>query len=161
MRAAALLLLAALPGCADSADAPAEPAETAAPDEAAATGAADLPLPDDYAGTAWQVSDADGARYTTFLDPDGTYRDLRNGDPFQEGSWSFDAEERLCFTTPAAGDASQDEGEQEVKADKTCWRPHRMAGDDELVLHGQSGRRIKAIRVDYSPADEDNDDAAG
>ena len=157
MRAAGALLLATvLSGCAAGGDTPAEPAETATPQDAAASDPADTPLPDDYAGTAWQVSDADGARYITHLDPDGTYRDLRNGDPLQQGTWSVDAEDRICFSAPFA----QDEDATDAEGLETCWRPHHMAGEGELLLHGQSGRRIMATRVEYSPADEDNDTSA-
>ena len=44
------------------------------------------PAPEVFVATAWRAVAADGARYTTYLDADGTYRDLRNGDPWQTGS---------------------------------------------------------------------------
>ena len=128
-------------------------------------------MPSDFAGTAWRVNDEEGARYTTFLDPGGRYRDHRNGDPFQEGAWEIDAEERICFTPDdEEGDAGDDapgaDGDAETDGDRsavnrTCWRPDRMASDDTLLLHSQSGRRIRATKVDYTGPNAPEDDEPG
>ena len=39
-------------------------------------------VPEAFSSTAWRAIAEDGARYVTEIDPDGTYRDLRNGDPW-------------------------------------------------------------------------------
>ena len=119
-------------GTAEAEEAP-EPRRTAAPEE--------------YAATAWRVTAEDGARYITHLDQDGTYREFRNGDPYQTGEWTY-ADKRICM-----------EPSDEI-AVGGCWRPIRMR-EDTLLMTGAGGRRIMLERVDYvpAPADEDSDEA--
>ena len=101
-------------------------------------------LPAEFARTAWRAVATDGARYTTYLDEDGRYRDFRNGDPWQQGSWETNSEERLCFLP-------DDEG-----AVLRCWHPDRMQGADRLIATSDNGMRIRLERADYSPpADEE------
>ncbi|UYH54738.1 hypothetical protein N6L26_11940 [Qipengyuania sp. SS22] len=109
------------------------------------------PAPEVFAATAWRAVAADGARYTTYLDADGTYRDLRNGDPRQTGSWSYSAVERdkrLCFIpTPATGV-------------ERCWEPGRMSGGT-MKATNDDGVSIELERVEYRPPaepDTDTDD---
>lgn len=106
------------------------------------------PLPEEFAQTGWRVRDDEGAIYTTFLDDEGRYRDVRNGDPWQEGAWDFDEDQRLCFSP-------DDENGSEV-----CWRPDRMDDPDHMIVTSQSGKRVKLERVDYSPPDTDEADGS-
>ena len=97
------------------------------------------PAPEVFAATAWRVLAADGARYTTYLDQDGTYRDLRNGDPWQTGEWTYaDGEDgkRLCLRPDA------DTGIER------CWEPDRMRGD-MMRLEGETGTLIELESVEY------------
>ena len=108
------------------------------------------PAPEVFAATAWRAIAEDGARYTTYLDPDGTYRDLRNGDPWQSGSWSYSDSEQgkiLCFS-PA-----------EENGIERCWEPVRMTGKT-MRAEGDSGRSIELERVDYEPAEDAGDEPA-
>ncbi len=105
--------------------------------------------PPTFADTAWRSVSEDGARYTTMLDRDGTYRDLRNGDPWQQGSWTYaevDNRKELCFLPDAENGVER------------CWTPGRME-DGTLIATGPGERRIELERVDYqsqevSEADE-------
>lgn len=106
--------------------------------------------PEVFAETAWRVIAEDGARYTTLLDSDGIYRDLRNGDPWQQGNWtSAEGPEgkQLCFI-PA------DENGVE-----RCWLPGRMEGET-LTATGPSGRRIELTRVEYTAPSDQEEGAA-
>lgn len=146
-----LVLVLALGACAppaeDSGDAGATPAG------AIAASPSDPPTrraPEGFAATAWRAIGEDGARFTTYLDPDGTYRDLRNGDPWQQGSWSYTAgdDPRLCYTP------------DDENAVKRCWTPGAMS-DGTMEATGEDGRRIELERVDYAPpADAAGEDPA-
>lgn len=109
------------------------------------------PAPDTFAGTAWRVMAEDGARYVTMLDEDGTYRDLRNGDPWQEGDWTYadgPGGKQLCLK-PDHEDGLE-----------RCWQPGRMK-DDTMIATGPEDRRIELTRVDYSAPEvqEEGDEA--
>ena len=98
------------------------------------------PAPDTFAGTAWRVMAEDGARYVTMLDEDGTYRDLRNGDSWQEGDWTYadgPGGKQLCLK-PDHEDGLE-----------RCWQPGRVKGDT-MIATGPEDRRIELTRVDYS-----------
>ena len=98
--------------------------------------------------TAWRALAADGARYTTYLDQDGTYRDLRNGDPWQTGSWTYSKDEGdklLCFTPDSENGAER------------CWRPERMNGDTMRARSGDT--EIELTRVEYAPPGEGSEQA--
>ena len=110
----------------------------------------DTPQPahSEFSDTAWRVMAEDGARYVTYIDADGTYRDYRNGEPWQEGSWKFDPAEEssdgadlLCFT-PDAEDGSE-----------RCWEPGRLL-DDELIVTSGGGRRVALEKVTYVAPEE-------
>ncbi len=149
-RMIAPLLMLALGACAPSADNSnsAVPSSPAAAAMAASTPSAD-PAPEGFAATAWRADAENGARYTTYLDPDGTYRDLRNGDPWQRGSWSYTAgdEARLCFTPEAEGGV------------RRCWTPEPLS-DETMAATDAQGRRIELERVEYAPPPEAPDDSA-
>lgn len=108
------------------------------------------PAPQIFAATAWRAVAEDGARYTTQLDPGGTYRDFRNGDPWQTGNWTFSDGEQgklLCFVPEAESGI------------KRCWEPGRMSGGN-MRATSDSGTVIELERVDYEPPVSDDDDAA-
>lgn len=105
---------------------------------ATATPAAEPPpLPNEFSRTAWRARDEGGALYTTFLDPGGRYRDLRNGDLWQQGAWEYDEDDRICFT-PEAQDALDQ-----------CWRPERMDQSGRMIATSDSGRRVQLESVEY------------
>ena len=117
-------------------------------------------LPSDFARTAWRVEDEDGARYTTYLDEGGVYRDLRNGDPWHSGSWEVDEDGRLCLTPETDDTASTDAGEEDT-APRTCWTPRGMDGDGGMIVQASSGKRVRLQQVDYrAPDSEDAEDEA-
>lgn len=136
------LLAALLAACSPPVDAEAElAAEQATAEASPQSTPSGQPAPDVFAATAWRATAEDGARFTTYLDPDGTYRDFRNGDPWQEGSWDHaDAEggRVLCFTPDAEN------------ALERCWEPGRMRGDT-MEASGDNGTRIELERVEYVP----------
>lgn len=151
-------LLAALPlaACSAQGEADADMAnatlggQAETPEPASEETPAESPAPDVFAATAWRVTADDGARYTTYLDPEGTYRDFRNGDPWQEGSWSHadaESESVLCFTPDVEN------------AIERCWEPGRMRGNT-MQATGDDGTTIELERVDYTLPDADTDDAA-
>ena len=138
----------ALAGCSPEAEEASDAPEDATA-EASATPTGQ-PAPEVFAATAWRVVAEDGARYTTMLDADGTYRDLRNGDPWQTGAWTYSDGEQgkfLCFTP-------EDEGGVE-----RCWEPGRMTGDT-MRATGDSGTNIELERVDYEPPANGDDQGA-
>ena len=135
MPMATLILVPAMLGACAVEETPSAPADSEVPGETSDTSQ----LPAKFAGTAWRSLAEDGARYTTYLDQDGQYRDLRNGDAYQAGTWAYATGERggeLCFDP---------EGEN---TKSTCWRPDRMK-DDMLIVRGPGDRRIQLERVDY------------
>lgn len=105
--------------------------------------------PGSFAETAWRSTSEDGALFTTYLDRDGTYRDLRNGDPWQTGQWTFNAtgDERLCFTP---------DDEDGVER---CWKPESMR-EGTMAASGPGDRRIELERVDYQLPEDGSDAAA-
>ena len=140
------LLFAALLGACSAPDEAA--GETPAQAAASADGAQEAPaqedasLPQEFARTAWRAQDAEGARFVTYLDAGGTYRDFRNGDPFQTGQWEVDEEGRLCFTP------------EDENGSQQCWRPDSMRGSETMIVTSKSGRRVALERVEY-PVEED------
>ncbi|WP_145916830.1 hypothetical protein [Erythrobacter sp. QSSC1-22B] len=95
------------------------------------------PLPNEFSRTAWRARDGSGALFTTFLDPGGRYRDMRNGDPWQQGVWEYDAQDRICFTPDAEDSLDQ------------CWRPERMDEGGHMIVTSGSGRRVQLESVEY------------
>ncbi|MGI8942955.1 MAG: hypothetical protein ACR2FJ_01735 [Qipengyuania sp.] len=114
---------------------------------AASAGKAETPEteepPGEFVRTAWRVLGENGARYTTYLDEDGTYRDLKNGELWQTGSWSFGEDEKLCLTPEDENGATR------------CWDPLRMEGKDALIVVSDADRRVRLEKVDYRIPDED------
>lgn len=123
--------------------------ETAGPAEQSSPTPDGRPAPDSFAETAWMARADDGARYVTQFDGDGTYRDLRNGDPWQTGQWSYaDGPEgkQLCFNQ------GEDDGVER------CWQPGRIK-DGLMIATGPGGRRIELERVTYEAIPEEEGDA--
>uniref|UniRef100_UPI0035C851FC hypothetical protein n=1 Tax=Qipengyuania sp. TaxID=2004515 RepID=UPI0035C851FC len=106
-------------------DSAADPA-TEAGAEAMAEAPADKPsrIPDDLTGTAWRASGADGGSYTTFLDADGRYRDVKNGEPFHDGAWDRRADGSICFLPDG------------TEAQRRCWTPDGMTDEGNMVVVG-------------------------
>ena len=131
--------------------------------ESETTALNDEGLPNDFARTAWRVEDEDGARYTTFLDDGGRYRDLRNGDPWHSGSWEVDAENQLCLT-PDTDDETGSEGAAETAQEpsegpRSCWNPRGMDGDGGMIVQASSGKRVRLQQVDYRAPDAEDSTA--
>ena len=143
---AGLAIVAAACTPAEETSAPGEDTPTAS---SAAEGKEDKIVPQVFAATAWRTAAADGTRFTTYLDPDKTYRDLRNGDPWQVGTWIYEREGsgRLCLT-PAAENAIE-----------RCWTPGRIRRDI-LDVTSDDGRRIELEKVEYAPPASEIEDAA-
>jgi len=135
-----LLIGLALLGAGCTPDPDASPASE--PSEALTTTPSETPttsLPDSFAETAWRSEADDGTRYVTYIDADGTYRDLRNGDPWQTGTWTYDkaGEHRLCFTP------------DDKNGVERCWKPEKMHGQDMDVVGGPDAQRVELEQVDY------------
>lgn len=106
--------------------------------------------PDSISETAWLARAEDGARFVTYFDPGGTYRDMRNGDFMQSGGWTYadgPGGKQICLEP------------DEENGVKMCWQPDRMDGETMIAI-GPEGRRIELQRVDYVPADAEGDEIA-
>jgi hypothetical protein len=91
----------------------------------------------------------DGARFATYFDAGGTYRELRNGDPYQTGTWRREGEQ-LCLDPDLEGAAGG------------CWEPGRMRDEQLIMTSVADGRRIELDRIDYvPPAPDDEEDGEG
>lgn len=139
-----LSVIAALTLCA-ACSAPEEEGETPTGQatEAGATASEDAPAERvALSGTAWRVEGEDGAIYTTYLDADGTYRDFKNGEPLQDGSWEELSEKRLCFS-PSSEEAR---GE--------CWDREPQDSDGTMRATSDSGLTVELRQVTYIAANE-------
>lgn len=97
--------------------------------------------PTQFQGTAWRASSEEGARYTTYINDDGTYRDLRNGDPYQTGTWRFGDARELCFTPDETGHTG------------ACWKPGFLS-NGILPMTREDGHRIEVRQIQYLPPDQ-------
>ena len=89
------------------------------------------------AETAWLSVSDDGVVYKTYLDPDGRYRDIRDGEVAYSGTWEQSASGELCFD-PDSGAAA-------------CWA-HGSPGLDGLMRATRpDGRAIELKRISYTP----------
>lgn len=144
------LPLALLAACADN---PSEEDAAPAPEntaEAAAAPTSTLPPPSEpveMAGTAWAANDNDGAVYTTFIDPDGTYRDFRDGEIWQIGSWDKPGGNRICYRPDNSGEDADDA--------RLCWTVRPPGRDGVMTAVDEDGREVVVRQVEYSEPSED------
>lgn len=113
-------------------------------------------VPATMEGTAWRAMSENGARFTTYLDEGGTYRDLRNGDPYGTGDWTYTDGARgklLCLAPEQAGEP---EGE-EAETNETCWETSRLRGE-KMIVTGPGGKRVELTSVSYEAPSEAEDD---
>ncbi|MEO0588923.1 MAG: hypothetical protein AAFZ11_00035 [Pseudomonadota bacterium] len=112
----------------------AEPAsDPSSPSDASELSAESLVM----AETAWLSVSEEGAVYTTFLDPDGRYRDLRDGQIVHTGSWQQNASSELCFS-PDNGTGA-------------CWEHGSPGLDGVMRATNRAGRSIEVKRITYTP----------
>ena len=93
--------------------------------------------------SAWRSRGEEGATYATYLDDERRYRDLKNGEPHQEGEWEVREDGALCFLP---------DGEN-VRGD--CWEIDRPDKDGVMIATHSSGRRIELQRIDYQPPEDE------
>lgn len=100
--------------------------------------------PVEMAETAWAANDPDGVVYTTFIDPDGGYRDFRDGEKYQIGSWDMPGSNRLCYRpdNAAAGTGEDERG-------RTCWTVRPPGRDGVMIAVNSDGRKVTVRRVEY------------
>ena len=89
------------------------------------------------AETAWLSVSEEGAVFTTFLDPDGRYRDLRDGQIVHTGSWEQNASSELCFSPDSGAGA--------------CWKHGAPGLDGVMRATNGVGRSIEVKRITYTP----------
>ena len=92
------------------------------------------------AGTAWDAIDSNGAVYTTFIDPEGTYRDFRDGEMWQTGSWDRPGGNRICYKPD---DPIEEEGS------RLCWTVRPPGEDGVMVAIDENGREVTVRQVEY------------
>ena len=118
--------------------------------QAPATTPTDRPTePITMAGTAWDANDSNGAVYTTFIDPEGTYRDFRDGKVWQIGSWDRPGGNRICFKpdNPVEEDGS-----------RLCWTVRQPGEDGVMVAIDEDGREVTVREVEYVPPEDSPDE---
>lgn len=119
--------------------------------EETATAGGKAAEPREFAGTAWRSMAEDGARFVTYIDEGGTYRDLRNGDPFQQGAWTWNADgfsRKLCFTPKAEGGVER------------CWSVSPVE-DGVMIVTGLDDKQVELERVDYVLPENGPENGAG
>jgi len=87
--------------------------------------------------TGWLSVSDDGEVYKTYLDPDGRYRDMRDGAIAFTGAWEQTASGELCFD-PDAGTS-------------TCWSHGSPGLDNTMRAENPVGRAIELRRIAYAP----------
>lgn len=95
------------------------------------------------ARTGWRVQGEDGSIYTTFFDAGGVYRDFKNGEPIQEGTWEERLDGKLCFTPSADGRIGE------------CWELAPVDIDGMMKPVSDAGKTIELRQVTYiAPSEE-------
>lgn len=113
-------------------------------------------VPATMEATAWRTVAENGARFTTYLDEGGTYRDLRNGDPYGAGNWTYTDGARGKLLCLAPEQAEEPEGE-EAETNETCWETSRLRGET-MIVTGPGGKRVELTSVSYEAPSEAEDD---
>lgn len=125
--------------------------------EATPTPAHSGEVPTTMEGTAWRAVAESGARFTTYLDEGGAYRDLRNGDPYGTGDWTYTDGARGKLLCLAPDQAEEPDG-AEAETNETCWETSRMRGDT-MIVTGPGGKRVELTSVRYeAPAEAEGDE---
>jgi len=91
------------------------------------------------AETGWLTIGNDGAVQTTFFDPNGRYRDLRNNSQVAAGDWQQRADGSLCFTPDGWPEG----------APETCWETGAPESDGSVIATDGAGKSISIKRVTY------------
>lgn len=97
------------------------------------------------AESGWLTVGADGAVQTTFFEPDGRYRDLRNGALIAQGRWERRNDGMLCFE-PDSGIGA-------------CWETGPVNDAGEAIATDTTGKRITIRRIAYLAPAASADDA--
>lgn len=100
------------------------------------------------ANTAWLSVGQDGSVQTTFLDQGGRYRDFRNGEPADTGTWEQRPDGAICFTP--------DEGQG------GCWGAGALDADGSTYVTSADGKRVEIKRITYTapPLDDETQEAS-
>lgn len=93
--------------------------------------------------SGWLTVGTDGAVQTTFFDAGGRYRDLRNGEPFAEGSWQQRPDGRVCFE-PDSGLGA-------------CWETTVPDENGDATATNDDGKSITIKRITYIAPPEDDE----
>lgn len=88
------------------------------------------------ANTAWLSVGEDGSVLTTFLDPDGGYRDGRNGTMADSGRWEQRPDGAICFV-PVTGTGD-------------CWTAEALDEDGATIVTNGDGKRVEIKRITYT-----------
>ena len=102
------------------------------------------------AESGWLVVGEDGAVYTTMLDPDGTYRDFRNGEPLQTGEWEKREAGEVWFIPSEDGKAGD------------CWTLGALDRDNTVRATSSEDRPVELRKISYvGPAEGDDETDGG
>ena len=123
----------------DASEASAEP-DAKSGDDATSFEAVQMPV---MSQTGWRVLGEDGAVYTTFFDADGSYRDFKNGEPMQTGTWEERVDGKLCFTPAEEGRIGE------------CWKLDRVGSDGMMKPVSDAGKTIELRQVTYIAAEDE------
>ena len=98
-----------------------------------------------FAESGWLVVGEDGAVYTTMLDPDGTYRDFRDGEALDTGTWQKRDDGELCFTPAKEGRTGE------------CWALGKLEEGGTVRATADSGLETILTRVAYNAPDDSSE----
>lgn len=88
------------------------------------------------AETAWLSVTEQGEVFTTYLDGDGQYRDVRNGEVIYSGAWEQNQDRELCFTPSGA--------------ESSCWAHGAPGLNGVMRATNSAGRAIEVKKVVYT-----------
>jgi len=98
------------------------------------------------ADTGWLSVGSDGAVQTTLFDPDGRYRDFRNGEAADSGAWQQRPDGSICFT-PDTGQGD-------------CWTTDGLEADGSAVVTSASGKRVEIKQITYTAPPVEDDETS-